>query len=160
MIKLLKEISSGGCLYKVKSIKNSTSKLAFLFNHEITSFNAHYILTKNLLKKTDLTLSIAYRHFFRKYLKSIFSVFFKVKIKSLENKKKFCLITKKLPNQRLYFKVKKIMDDFLTEEKNKFNTDELKKRFFMLNSFLESDDDESESNTSTCQNDDDGKMNF
>ena len=56
--------------------------------------------------------------------------------------------------------VKKIMDDFSVEEKNKFNTDEMSKSFFILNSFFETDeDDESESNDSTCQNDDE-EMNF
>ena len=74
MIKLLKEISSGGCLYKLKSIHNTTSKLASLFNQEISSFNTHYILTKNLLMKKDPTLSDAYQLLFRKYLKVIFSV--------------------------------------------------------------------------------------
>ena len=52
------------------------------------------------------------------------------------------------------------MDDFSVEEKNKFNTDEMSKSFFILNSFFETDeDDESESNDSTCQNDDE-EMNF
>ena len=160
MIKLLKEISSGGCIYKSKSIHNTTSKLSSLFNQEISSFNMHYILTKNLLMKKDPILSDAYQLLFRKYLKVIFSIFYKIKIKFLEHRKKFNYIVKNLPNYRLYMEVKKIMDDFFVEEKNKFNTDEMSKSFFILNSFFETDeDDESESNDSTCQNDDE-EMNF
>ena len=153
MINLLKEISSGGGLYKVKSIKYSTSKIAFLFNSKITSFNTHFILTKNLLMRKDKCLSVAYELLFQRYLKSIFTIFFKVKIRKALDKKEFLCICKKLPNYLLYVVVKKIMDDFFEEEKNKFKVDEIRKNFFLLNTFLENDD-ESESNDSTCQNDD------
>ena len=154
MIKLLQEISSGGCIYKEKSINNTSSKLASLFNQEIISFNSHFILTKNLLMEKYPTLSYDYQLFFKKYLKEIFSLFYKIKIKKLEKRVKFRCVAKNRPNYRLYVQVKKIMDGFFVEEKNKFKTDEINKKYFILNNFLESDNEESESNDSTTQNDD------
>lgn len=153
MLKLLKDISTGGLICPVKTINSTTSKIASLFNHEITSFNTHFILTKNLLLEKNTNLSFSYEILFRIYLEKIFSIFFKIVQKAENNKKIIHYVLKNLPNYRLYLETKKIIDDFFEEENSRFKTDELKKNLFILDSFL-NNDDESESNDST-ENDED-----
>ena len=156
MINLLKEISAGGLIYKVKTINSVTSKIALLFNHEINKFNTHFILTKNLINKKNINLSVEYEILFQTYLEKIFSIFFVKKVQIINNQKDIHYIVKNLPNYRLYMQVQKIMDDFYEEEKkNKFKTDELLKKCFILNSFLSNDDEESESSESTENGDGD-----
>ena len=149
----LKEISSGGAIYIVKTLNSTTSKVAGLFNHQIIKFNTHYILTKNLINKKNVNLSFEYEILFQTYLEKIFSIFFTKKAQGVQNKKDIYYTVKNLPNYRLYMEVQKIMDDFYEEENNKFKTDELKKKCFILNSFLNDDDEDSKSSEST-ENDD------
>ena len=85
---------------------------------------------------------------FRIYLEKIFSIFFKIVQKAENNKKIIHYVLKNLPNYRLYLETKKIIDDFFEEENSRFKTDELKKNLFILDSFL-NNDNESESNDST-----------
>ena len=155
MINLLKQISAGGLIYKVKTINSITSKVSLLFNHEITKFNTHFILTKNLINKKNINLSVDYEILFQACLEKIFSLFFIVKMQNTNNKKDIHYIVKNLPNYRLYKEVQKIMDDFYEQEKNKFKTDELVKKCFILNSFLNNEDEESESGESTENDDED-----
>ena len=153
MLRLLKDISGGGLVYKVKTINSSTSKVALMFNHEITKFNSHFILTKNLIVKKNINLSLDYEILFQTYLEKIVSIFFTKKVQNIKNEKDIHYIVKNLPNYRLYMEAQKIMDDFYEEEKNKFKTDELMKKCFILNSILNDDDEDSESSESS-QNDD------
>ena len=155
MINLLKQINTGGLIYKVKTINSITSKVTLLFNHEITKFNTHFILTKNLINKKNLNLSVEYEILFQSCLEKIFSLFFIVKMQNTNNKKDIRYIVKNLPNYSLYKKVQKIMDQFYKQEKNKFKTDELVKKCFILNSFLNNEDEESESGESTENDDED-----
>jgi len=153
MIRLLKDISAGGLIYKVKTINCTTSKVALMFNHEIIKFNSHFILTKNLIIKKNINLSLDYEILFQTYLEKIISLFFTKKVQNIKNKKDIHFIVNNLPNYKLYMETRKIMDDFYEEEKNKFKTDELMKKCFILNSLLNDDDEDSESSEST-QNDD------
>ena len=151
MLKLLKDISSGGVICPVKTINSNTSKIALLFNHEITSFNTHFILTKNLLIEKDINASFSYEILYRSYLEKIFSIFFKIIVQKTENNKKIvhCVrVPEKFPNYRLYLETKKIMDEFFEEENKRFKTNEIKKNIFILDELLNSDD-ESESSDST-----------
>ena len=141
MIKMLKEISAGGriCLYK--NINSNTSKVASLFNHEITMFNTHFIITNNLLLKNSQESSKNYKILFKKYLKSIFSMFFIIKIKNKpKNKKNIRYVVKNRPNLNLYIEFRKIIDEFHEKEENEFNINEIKKNMFILNSLMHSDD--------------------
>lgn len=149
MINLLKEISAGGLIYNVKTNNSTTSKVSFILNHEITKFNTHFILTKNLISKKNINLSLEYEILFREYLEKIFSIFFIKKVRNIQNKKDIYYILKNLPNYRLFIQVQKIMEDFFEEEKNKFKTDQHMKECFALNAFLNNDDEESESGEST-----------
>ena len=153
MINLLKEISAGGLVYKAKTIDCTTSKVACLFNHEITKFNTHFILTKNLIIKKNINLLLEYELFFQTYLEKIFSIFFTKNEKNIHDKKDMHYIVKNLPNYRLFMEVQKIMDDFYEEENNKFKIEPLMKKCFILNSFLSDDNEDSESSEST-QNED------
>ena len=149
MIKLLKEISSGGRVSRYKNINCNTSKLSSLFNHELTSFTNHFIFINNLLSKNSPSSSVNYKILFKKYLTSIFSLFFKIKIKNRQNNIKIIrYLVKYLPTFSLYIKAKKIIDEFHEKEENEFNVDEIKKKMFILNSFLDTDE-ESELSDST-----------
>ena len=149
MIKLLKEISRGGRVSRYKNIKCNTSKLSSLFNHELTSFTNHFIFINNLLSKNSPSSSVNYKILFKKYLTSIFSLFFKIKIKNRQNNIKIIrYLVKYLPTFSLYIKTKKIIDEFHEKEENEFNVDEIKKKMFILNSFLDTDE-ESELSDST-----------
>ena len=153
MIKFLKDISAGGLIYKVKTINSTTSKVALMFSQEITKFNTHYILTKNLINNKNINLSLEYEILFHTYLGKIFSIFFTKKVENIQNKKDIHYIVKNLPNYRLYMEVQKIMELFYEEEKNKFKIEQLMKKCFILNTLLNDEDEDSESSEST-QNDD------
>ena len=150
MIKLLTEISRGGRVSRYKNINCNTSKLSSLFNHELTAFRNHFILINNLLSKNSPISSVYYKILFKKYLKSIFSLFFKIKIKNRHNNVKIIrYLVKCLPTVSLYIKAKKFIDEFHEKEENEFNIDEIKKKMFILNSFLDSDEESESSDYST-----------
>ena len=143
MIDLLNNISSGGRLSHKKTTEANTSKLSFLFNHEISSFYSHFTLTRNILEKSaDINSVVKYQILFRKYISAIFSLFFKIKSKYISKKRKLaaCFV-KRLPNYRLYLKTKKIINRFMEKEESKFNLDKIRKSMFLINKFLEDDDE-------------------
>ena len=136
MIRLLKEIGKWGHAYKLKTINYNSNKIISLFSHQIRTFNTHFILTKNLLAQ-NTNLSFNYEIMFQKYMELIFFKFYKIKIQNT----KIYVVQKKFPNLRLFFETKKIIDDFIEEEENIFKTDEIKKNCFILNSFLDCEDE-------------------
>ena len=152
MIDLLNQISSGGVISQSKSLNNNTSKISLLFKHEISMLYNHFIITRNLLNSTDINEAINYQIFFKKNLTSIFFLFFKVKMKPINKKKKMMgCVVKCLPNYNLYIKTKKIINSFMQKEENKFNFSKIKKDLFLLNSLLDTDD-ESEANSESRGN--------
>ena len=140
---MLNKISSGGRLCRTKTMQSNTSKTSFLFKHEISAFYSHYSFTRNLLiNSTDVNMAVKYQKLFKKYIYTIFSMFFKIKVKSVSKKRKFlaCFV-KCLPNYRLLIKTKKLIDFFMKEEERKFNLNKIRKNMFIINSFLDTDDE-------------------
>ena len=109
MIDLLCKISSGG-ISSIKNPNSNSTKVSFLFQHEITMFYSHFTLTRNLLKKsTSLDMTVNYQMLFRKYISAIFSMFFRTKSKSINKKRKiYACFVKRFPNLGLYLKTKKL----------------------------------------------------
>ena len=143
MIDLLRKISSGGGISSFKNPNTNSSKVSFLFQHEISMLYSHFTLTRNLLKKsTSLEMVVNYQMLFRKYISAIFSMFFKLKSKSITKKRKIsaCFV-KRFPNQRLYLKTKKLINRFIENEESKYNLGKIRKNMFIINSLLESDDE-------------------
>ena len=143
MIDLLNNISSGGRLNHNKTTDANTAKLSFLFNHEISSFYSHFTLMRNTLEKSaDIHSVVKYQILFRKYICEIFSLFFKIKSKRISKKRKIaaCFV-KRLPNYRLYLKTKKIINRFMEKEESKFNLEKIRKHMFIINQFLEDEDE-------------------
>ena len=134
MIKLLKEISSGGRDMRYRKI---SSKIAYLLNHEINFLSTHLVLTENLLMKKNVGLSANYHTLFRECLESIFLLFFTITgpYKNGHKKMVFCVL-KNLPNYRLYMEAKNIINHFLVEEERQFRISKITKNYFILNSFL------------------------
>ena len=158
MIKLLKEISSGGRDMRYRKIN---SKIAYLLNHEITLLNAHFVLTEKLLMKQNVGLAANYHILFRECLESIFLLFFKITgpYKYGHKNMMFCVL-KNLPNYRLYMEAKNIINHFLVEEERQFQISKITKNYFILNSFMDNEDDErTESNTSTNNEENDNSIN-
>jgi hypothetical protein len=142
MIDLLCKISSGG-ISSIKNPNSNSTKVSFLFQHEITMFYSHFTLTRNILEKSaDINSVVKYQILFRKYISAIFSLFFKIKSKYISKKRKLaaCFV-KRLPNYRLYLKTKKIINRFMEKEESKFNLDKIRKSMFLINKFLEDDDE-------------------
>lgn len=140
MIKLLKTISSGGSNLRYRKI---SSKISYLLNHEMTFLNSHFALTENLLMKKDVNLAAIYHMLFRECLESIFSLFFTITGPcEIRNKKLVFCVLKSLPNYRLYIEAKKLINHFLIEEETQFKISEITKNFFILNTFLDNEDDE------------------
>ena len=110
MIDLLCKISSGGKISSIKNPNSNSTKVSFLFQHEITMFYSHFTLTRNLLKKsTSLDMTVNYQMLFRKYISTIFSMFFRMKSKSIDKKRKiYTCFVKRFPNLGLYLKTKKL----------------------------------------------------
>jgi hypothetical protein len=143
MIDLLNKISSGGGISSIKNPNSNSSKVSFLFQHEISMFYSHFTLTRNILEKSaDINSVVKYQILFRKYISAIFSLFFKIKSKYISKKRKLaaCFV-KRLPNYRLYLKTKKIINRFMEKEESKFNLDKIRKSMFLINKFLEDDDE-------------------
>ena len=147
MMDLLNRISSGGRMCHMKTLNSNTSKISYLFKHEISAFYTHYTLTRNLLLKSiDVNLAVNYQKLFRKYITEIFSMFFKEKVKAITKKRKFVVfIVKCLPCFQLYIRTKKLINRFMKVEEKKFNLMKIRKDMFIINSFLDTDD-ESEAN--------------
>ena len=153
MIDLLKQISSGGAFNQTKSNTNNTSKISFIFKQEISMFYTHFELTRNLLTSKDLNSAINYQIFFKKNLTSIFSLFFKLKMKPINKRKKLIgCVVKNLPNYKLYIKTKKIISSFMQKEESKFNLSKIKKDLFILNSLFDTDDENEAKDESKKQN--------
>ena len=143
IIDMLNKISSGGRLCRTKTIHSNTSKTSFLFRNEISAFYSHYSLTRNLLiNSTSVNMAVKYQKLFKKYIYTIFSMFFKVKVKSVSKKRKIlaCFV-KCLPNYRLLIKTKRLIDFFMKEEERRFNLSKIRKNMFIINSFLDTDDE-------------------
>ena len=143
MIDLLNKISSGGRISSVKNPNSNSSKVSFLFQHEISMFYSHFTLTRNLLKKsTSLDMAVKYQILFRKYISAIFSMFFKIKSKLITQKRKVsaCFV-KRFPNLKLYLKTKKLINRFFEKEESKYNLGKIRKNVFIINSLLDSDDE-------------------
>ena len=117
MIDLLCKISSGG-ISSIKNPNSNSTKVSFLFQHDITMFYSHFTLTRNLLKKsTSLDMTVNYQMLFRKYISTIFSMFFRMKSKSIDKKRKiYTCFVKRFPNLGLYLKTKKLINKFLVNE--------------------------------------------
>ena len=147
MIELLNKISSGGGICHTKTSYSNTSKISVLFKNEISAFYTHYTLARNLLlNSTEVNMAVNYQKLFKKYIYSIFAMFFKVKATAITKKKKFvAFFVKCLPCSRLYLKTKKLIDCFMKKEESKFNLVKLRQNMFIINSFLDTDD-ESETN--------------
>ena len=63
-------------------------------------------------------------------------------MKSLSKKRKIApCIVKCLPNYKLLIKVKHLINLFMKEEEVKFNLNKTRKNMFVINSFLDSDDE-------------------
>ena len=150
MIDLLNKISTGGRICHMKTPQSNTSKISHLFKNEISAFYTHYTLTRNLLlNSSEVNMAVNYQKLFKKYIYSIFAMFFKVKATAITKKKKFvAFFVKSLPCSRLYLKTKKLIDCFMKREESKFNLAKLRKNMFIINSFLDTDD-ESETNEET-----------
>ena len=142
MIDLLCKISSGG-ISSIKNPNSNSTKVSFLFQHEITRFYSHFTLTRNLLKKsTSLDMTVNYQMLFRKYISAIFSMFFRTKSKSINKKRKiYACFVKRFPNLGLYLKTKKLINSFIEKEERKFNLGNIRKNMFIINSLLDSDDE-------------------
>ena len=142
MIDLLCKISSGG-ISSIKNPNSNSTKVSFLFQHEITLFYSHFISTRNLLKKsTSLDMTVNYQMLFRKYISAIFSMFFRTKSKSINKKRKiYACFVKRFPNLGLYLKTKKLINSFIEKEERKFNLGNIRKNMFIINSLLDSDDE-------------------
>ena len=141
MLDLLNKISSGGGISYFKTPNANTSKVSFLFKHEISKFYSHFTLTRNLLSKsTGFNSAVNYQLLFRKYISAIFSMFFKIRSKSITKKRKIaaCFV-KSLPTYRLYLKTKKLINRFIEKEESKFNLGKIRKNMFIINSLLDSD---------------------
>ena len=152
MIDLLSKISSGGRIIRKNSTKCDPTKISFLFQHEISMFYSHFTLTRNLLKNsTNIYTAVNYQIFFKKYVSVIFSMFFKIKFKISSKKVKIatCFV-KNLSNYSLYLKTKKLIGRFMEKEESKFNMSKIRKNTFLINRFLDSDDE--------CATDDDSKI--
>ena len=143
MIDLLCKISSGGGISSIKNPNSNSTKVSFLFQHEITMFYSHFTLTRNLLKKsTSLDMTVNYQMLFRKYISAIFSMFFRTKSKSINKKRKiYACFVKRFPNLGLYLKTKKLINNFIEKEERKFNLGNIRKNMFIINSLLDSDDE-------------------
>jgi hypothetical protein len=143
MIDLLCKISSGGGKSSIKNPNSNSTKVSFLFQHEITLFYSHFISTRNLLKKsTSLDMTVNYQMLFRKYISTIFSMFFRMKSKSIDKKRKiYTCFVKRFPNLGLYLKTKKLINSFIEKEERKFNLGNIRKNMFIINSLLDSDDE-------------------
>ena len=143
MIDMLNKISSGGGISCIKTQDTNTSKVSFLFKHEISTFYSHFTLTRNLLRKSaGLNSAVNYQILFKKYISGIFSMFFKIKTKSITKKRKItaCFV-KSLPNYRLYIKTKKLINLFMEKEESKFNLKKIRRNMFIINSLFETDDE-------------------
>ena len=143
IIDMLNKISSGGRLCRTKTIQSNNSKISFLFKHEISAFYSHYSFTRYLLiNSTGVNVAVNYQKLFKKYIYTIFSMFFKIKVKSVSNKRKIlaCFV-KYLPNYRLLIKTKKLIAYFTKEEERKFNLSKIRKNMFIINSFLDTDNE-------------------
>ena len=142
MIDLLCKISSGG-ISSIKNPNSNSTKVSFLFQHEITMFYSHFTLTRNLLKNsTSLDMTVNYQMLFRKYISAIFSMFFRTKSKSINKKRKiYTCFVKRFPNLGLYLKTKKLINSFIEKEERKFNLGNIRKNMFIINSLLDSDDE-------------------
>ena len=143
MIDLLCKISSGGGISCIKNPNSNSTKVSFLFQHEITMFYSHFTLTRNLLKNsTSLDMTVNYQMLFRKYISAIFSMFFRTKSKSINKKRKiYTCFVKRFPNLGLYLKTKKLINSFIEKEERKFNLGNIRKNMFIINSLLDSDDE-------------------
>lgn len=143
MIEMLNNISSGGRICHKITSNSNTSKISFLFRNEISTFYIHYTLTRNILiNSTNLTTAVNYQILFKRYISEVFSMFFKIKMKSLSKKRKIApCIVKCLPNYKLLIKVKHLINLFMKEEEVKFNLNKTRKNMFVINSFLDSDDE-------------------
>jgi hypothetical protein len=143
MIEMLNNISSGGRIRHKITSNSNTSKISFLFRNEISTFYTHYTLTRNILiNSTNLTTAVNYQILFKRYISEVFSMFFKIKMKSLSKKRKIApCIVKCLPNYKLLIKVKHLINLFMKEEEVKFNLNKTRKNMFVINSFLDSDDE-------------------
>ena len=143
MIDLLCKISSGGGISSIKNPNSNSTKVSFLFQHEITMFYSHFTLTRNLLKNsTSLDMTVNYQMLFRKYISAIFSMFFRTKSKSINKKRKiYACFVKRFPNLGLYLKTKKLINSFIEKEERKFNLGNIRKNMFIINSLLDSDDE-------------------
>ena len=143
MIDLLCKISSGGGISSIKNPNSNSTKVSFLFQHEITMFYSHFTLTRNLLKNsTSLDMTVNYQMLFRKYISAIFSMFFRTKSKSINKKRKiYTCFVKRFPNLGLYLKTKKLINSFIEKEERKFNLGNIRKNMFIINSLLDSDDE-------------------
>ena len=150
MVKLLKTISSGGSNIRYRKI---SSKISYLLSHEMTFFNSHFVLTKNLLMKKDVNLAAIYHMLFRECLESIFSLFFTITEPcEMGNKKMVFCVLKNLPNYRLYIEAKKLINRFLIEEEAQFKISEITKNLFILNAFLDNEEDDEKTESSENPN--------
>ena len=142
MIDLLCKISSGG-ISSIKNPNSNSTKVSFLFQHEITMFYSHFTLTRNLLNNsTSLDMTVNYQMLFRKYISAIFSMFFRTKSKSINKKRKiYTCFVKRFPNLGLYLKTKKLINSFIEKEERKFNLGNIRKNMFIINSLLDIDDE-------------------
>ena len=147
MIDMLNKISTGGRICHMKTPQSNTSKITHLFKHEISAFYTHYTLTRNLLlNSSEVNMVVNYQKLFKKYINAIFAMFFKVREKAITKKRNFvAFFVKCLPCSRLFVKTKKLIDCFMKREESKFNLVKLRKNMFLINSFLDTDD-ESETN--------------
>jgi len=159
MIDMLSKISNGGRLCHMKTPQSNTSKISHLFKHEISAFYTHYTLTRNLLlNSSEVNMAVNYQKLFKKYINAIFVMFFKVKAQAITKKRNFvAYFVKCLPCSRLYIKTKKLIDSFMKREESKFNLVKLRKNMFIINSFLDTDDEseaneEPKSENDTCIN--------
>ena len=143
MIDLLNKISTGGRICHMKTPQSNTSKISHLFKNEISAFYTHYTLTRNLLlNSSEVNMAVNYQKLFKKYINAIFSLFFKAKAKVITKKRNFvAFFVKCLPCSRLYIKTKKLIDCFMKREESKFNLAKLRKNMFIINSFLDTDDE-------------------
>ena len=131
MIKRLNEISSGGVnLHKIYN-GNNNSKLAFLFKQKLNNFYYHFLFTQQLIMKETEDLTDKYKELFRNTLKSIFKEVFKIKIIKMEkNKKIFKVLRFKKIDCKLYMRTVEEIENFMMEEKSRFNIGEIMNRKF------------------------------
>ena len=143
MIDMLTKISSGGGISKTKSLDYNSSKISFLFNHEISMFYSHFTLTRNILANSDsLNSAVNYQILFKKYLSIIFALFFRIKSKTINKRRKIAAcVVKTLPTYQLFLKTKKIIDRFMEKEESKFNINKIRKNMFIINSFMDTEEE-------------------